>query len=200
MMKIDVCSLDNKRLWTGELIREENKQWALLQNEEPLRLAPRSMVKLIQYHPVRGLVYHEGVFLKPSREYIDGIGYTDLYLFRIDRVLEEIQRRREVKVRTRIEDVILDRGERVPIKILNLSASGLYFESEVDYPIGKKLNYVFSQDKIRIPIQLEILRKTGEAPPYGYGCQFAGLLPTHQDSVRRYVFQVQVKNRREGRE
>ena len=199
-MKVDVCSLDNKRIWSGELVREVNKQWALRKNEEDLHLAPGSLVKLIQYHSVRGLVYHEGAFLNSKREYIEGIGYLDVHLFRIDRVLEAVQRRREVKVRTRIEDIILDAGRRVPIKILNLSASGLYFEAEEDYPVGKKVDYIFSQEKMRIPLKIEILRKTGEKPPYGYGCRFVGLAESHQDSVRRYVFQVQVKNRREGRE
>lgn len=123
-----------------------------------------------------------------------------------------VQRRQDVKVSDRIStvaDFLNEDGdlETVDIMILDISAGGLFCISLREWETGQ----IFSTNILKTPLPLDcqVLRVQSPdvyddgfgngKPQFGYGCKFINLTSHTESALRKYVFQQELKVRRNRR-
>lgn len=82
---------------------------------------------------------------------------------------------------------------------LNVSASGLFFSSQLNLPKEHGLILTLNLDDVSLDLVAKIVRTTKEKTTYYYGCEFQHVTETQAQILRHYVFEKQKEERQKSR-
>ena len=85
---------------------------------------------------------------------------------------------------------------RMKVKIMNLSSSGLRYVTDLDIPKYVIFCFDLYLDNVLINVKTEIVWKTQSEDEYNYGCKLVDLNSIAQQQIRRYVSNEQLKIRK----
>lgn len=112
---------------------------------------------------------------------------------------QNIQRRRDYKVKTDIE---LDVKLTGPLhgdchgKIEDLSAGGILFATEWRLEIGQEFTFLFEQTKTPLQLTARVLNIYRNDRIKRYGCALQELSTAEEETLRQCVFQIEAQRRR----
>ena len=91
--------------------------------------------------------------------------------------------------------------EGYPATVLNISAGGVYLQTDLALTEGRRFWFDFHETGETIRLEARILRvddltKRPNQPLYGYGCKFINLSARSENQLRNYVFREEKRQRK----
>lgn len=121
---------------------------------------------------------------------------------RFQKQISVIQRRSDIKIKT---DFVIDittigsdnHETMIEVSVKNMSAGGLYFETENELAVGSEFSFLFRKGSLPLVLKGLILRRQEFQSPhfYGYGCSFTHLSSAKEAIIREFVFREQVRQK-----
>lgn len=157
-------------------------------------------VLLVLTSPTLGLLPYICTLLPDS---LSGTNEATEQHLKLDFLIREkkqnIQRRRDYKVKTDIEVDVKLTG---PLhgdchgKIEDLSAGGILFATEWRLEIGQEFTFLFEQTKAPLWLTARVLNIYRKDRIKRYGCYLQGLSTAEEEALRQCVFQIEAQHRR----
>jgi hypothetical protein len=123
------------------------------------------------------------------------------------KMLSSVQKRSNTRVNKRIsykitniykDKEIIDLDKPIAITILNISAVGIYFNSDEELSEGFRFQLIFYETKKPIYLEIEIIRKEEFSRSFNYGCIFRNASNKDMDEIFRFVLKEQIEQRRKN--
>lgn len=112
------------------------------------------------------------------------------------KVVTKIQRRKDLKVQVRFDAQIYRMSEKATyssnVRVVDISAGGVGFNSRENFPINDKYYYIFNRNGKNISAKMKILRQKPIEGGFFYGCQFYDLPPADEENIRQFVYKMQL--------
>lgn len=121
------------------------------------------------------------------------------------KLVTSVQKRSNTRVNKRInykithifnENEIINLEKPIDITVLNISAIGIYFNSNEDLMEGLKFQLLFYETKKPIYLEVEVIRKENYSRSTNYGCIFRNISNNDMDEIFRFVLKEQIEQRR----
>lgn len=162
-------------------------------------LESRKDVVLVLYHPTMGQLLHQA---KVKNIYNKWVWFTKLD------IIKKVQIRHETRVPFRvslfINKIYIDNFDPFVLKkqlfmqTIDLSANGIKLYTDIKLPLNLQLALEIPLDDEAIPGIAKIIRVEEKDDGYEYGCKL--IMPDYnQDKVRKYVFKLQIEERKRKR-
>jgi hypothetical protein len=128
-------------------------------------------------------------------------------IFRNLKPLSSVQKRSNTRVNKRInyqitnifkEKEIVALEKPIDITILNISAIGIYFNSDENLIAGFKFQLIFCETARPIYLEVEVIRKEEFSRSFNYGCIFRNISNKDMDEIFRLVLKEQIEQRRKN--
>ena len=116
-----------------------------------------------------------------------------------------VQRRRDIKVKTHFEATAgilgygMGRSERPTCFgfIKDISATGMLYVTRERLAVGQEISVMFEEISPAIELIGKIVRiQKEENEAFGYGCAFVNLDDTQTETMRQFVYRIQLQQRR----
>jgi hypothetical protein len=123
------------------------------------------------------------------------------------KLLGSVQKRSNTRVNKRInykitnvfkENEIVDLDKPIEITILNISATGIYFNCNEVLLEGFKFQLIFCETKKPIYLEVEVIRKEDFSCSFNYGCIYRNVSNKDMDEIFRFVLEEQIEQRRKN--
>lgn len=95
------------------------------------------------------------------------------------------------------DETVINLNKVLPIKVVNLSASGVLIFSVLDLPKDIKLYLNLPINREIVPCIAEIVRKESKKDGFFYGCKMFFISEIENSKIRKYIFSKQIDNLRE---
>lgn len=193
-----VYGTDNKPLSRARVILDEDDDGIIRLYFKSYNLrSVRMRVYVDFYDALQGLVrcFCELVI----RRNVQGTSISEPWMGECE-ILEFVdvfQRQKDLRVNVQISaDFTTEEGQHFFGTIKNISAGGIFMVTSQAIPIGVRFtfNHRFEKDLCRM--KAKILRAKKAAGGFGYGCQFMGLTPETEASIRKFVFAKQMERQK----
>ena len=159
----------------------------------------KKVMKLVLYDDAYGILTFSAHFIE-SYHREDKV----FYIYGLDTLLNTVQRRTEIKVKTNFNIIMHLIGnespDRISARVADLSVGGMFIITDAVLSPQQEFEFLFSEGTKPIRVRGRILRIQPVEDHHGYGCQFIGLSMWAESVLRGYIFRVQAKQRRPNRE
>lgn len=147
-------------------------------------------LRLVLYDNTYGILTFDASFVesKPEKE-----GEVR-YLYRLTKLIDTVQRRNEVKVKTsfRIQLQLVDQQKVIQARVMDLSVGGMFIETDETLSLQERFSFMFTEGTKPIILRGKIIREQPANDKQGYGCQFDKMTLGDESILRGYVFQRQL--------
>lgn len=208
--KACIYSLDNVFLAEVRVVDGEQEEMGLIFDQEEDMDKVNIETIVVFYDAIQGLVTCRCSLSGRVKVTGEEVGETGKAIYKVPcRINEQIaveQRRKDLKVRVSLP-VELEMADRegnvihVPVKIKDISAGGIGFESEIELTEGDIFSFLFETAAgcsrlkasiLWIDIKLEDIDNNG----YRYGGRFFDQTSFQESLVRKFTFEEQLKSRK----
>lgn len=197
--KVKIASTQNPTSFIhGEMIKC-TEDTAIILCSRSQALVIESEVHLIIFDPVQGeLVYSAKV---------ESLAHSHVTLSQLEPV-KVIQKRQEVRLSIELPieiatisvgSKIMDLEKCVPMKTINISASGILLSSALDLPQQVQPHILLFLDQDIVLAIARIVRRDIQGSTHFYGCEFINLPENEKEKIRQFIFDHQLKQHRQIR-
>jgi len=208
LLIVKLLDLNNNLLGKGTLLSIDS---------DGMKMAGRNLPELDSGTKVLVEVYDEMVGITPYKCTVSIASYKEIN-FKIDEVLEPVERRTALKVKTDLSysmskifrkgNNILNEIGKSKIYIHNLSQGGMMISTNFDFQIEDTFNFYFVNTNSKtILLEAKIIRidkqvdEDNEEIIYTfYGCQFINITAEQQSIIMKYLFERQIQLYKERKE
>lgn len=198
--EFDKCVVQSKsggNAATGFVVEYESAYLKMQANNNFL-LRPSQEVYLLIYNQVKGECRYEAT-VRDIRDNVIFFENVKLVGSMQKRNNTRVSKELHYKITERIQDdktIALEKP--VEITILNISAQGMYINSDENFYIGFRFPLTFRELKRPIRLVAEIIRREVYTRSFNYGCFFVGISNKDMDEIFRYVLKEQIEQRRKN--